>query len=165
MMLCGSGRTIRHTETEKRLWRLYSGSSEEYWTMDESLIQPWDIGERKTRWGCKPILQAKIMTLAWEKKVPANFVPAAAVIRKGQVLFRWTGRKELLGGYRLLKVKCRRWTLKSPLKHITLSLIRVCTTVVKGRIKSINFPRSSESEDSIPKKLTLNGKGMGIDRD
>jgi hypothetical protein len=37
------------------------------------------------------------MTLLVEK-APANFVPAAAVIRKGQVLFKITGRKEYVGG-------------------------------------------------------------------
>lgn len=30
--------------------------------------------------------------------VPANFVPAAAVKREGQVLFQLTGHKGLLGG-------------------------------------------------------------------
>jgi len=35
-------------------------------------------------------------------KAPANFVPAAAVIRGGQVLFPLTGRKALLGGLGLL---------------------------------------------------------------
>ena len=37
------------------------------------------------------------MTLLVEK-APANFVPAAAVIRKGQVLFKITGRKARVGG-------------------------------------------------------------------
>ncbi len=32
------------------------------------------------------------------KEAPANFVPAAAVIRGGQVLFGITGRKESVGG-------------------------------------------------------------------
>jgi hypothetical protein len=32
------------------------------------------------------------------KEAPANFVPAAAVIRKGQVLFKIIGRKEYVGG-------------------------------------------------------------------
>ncbi len=31
------------------------------------------------------------------KKVPANYVPAAAVIRKGQTLFEITGRKACVG--------------------------------------------------------------------
>ncbi len=33
-----------------------------------------------------------------EEQAPANFVPAAAVIRKGQALFGFTGRKGGLGG-------------------------------------------------------------------
>ena len=37
------------------------------------------------------------------QKVPANFVPAAAVKRRGQVLFGMTGRKEFVGGHTSLK--------------------------------------------------------------
>ena len=37
------------------------------------------------------------MTLL-EEKTPANFVPAAAVIRKGLVLFKIIGRKGCVGG-------------------------------------------------------------------
>ncbi len=32
------------------------------------------------------------------EEAPANFVPAAAVIRKVQALFGFTGRKEIVGG-------------------------------------------------------------------
>ena len=34
-----------------------------------------------------------------QEKVPANFVPAAAVIRRGQALFGMTGRKGRVGGF------------------------------------------------------------------
>ena len=34
-----------------------------------------------------------------EREVPANFVPAAAVKRRGQVLFGMTGRKGPVGGF------------------------------------------------------------------
>ena len=33
------------------------------------------------------------------KKAPANYVPAAAVIRRGQALSGMTGRKGYVGGY------------------------------------------------------------------
>ena len=33
-----------------------------------------------------------------EEKAPANSVPAAAVIREGQVIFEIIGRKEYVGG-------------------------------------------------------------------
>ena len=33
------------------------------------------------------------------KEAPANFVPAAAVIRGGRVLFEMTGRKGFVGGF------------------------------------------------------------------
>ncbi len=39
----------------------------------------------------------KIMTLLKEE-APANFVPAAAVIRGGRALFRMIGCKEFVGG-------------------------------------------------------------------
>ena len=34
----------------------------------------------------------------FKKEVPANFVPAAAVIREGQALFKIIGRKEFVDG-------------------------------------------------------------------
>src|SRR5665213_1429167 len=53
--------------------------------------------------GCKPLLVGKkrcachIMTVPAEK-APANYVPAAAVIRRVQALSGIIGRKELVGG-------------------------------------------------------------------
>ena len=44
--------------------------------------------------GCKVLSLTMIMTLVKEVLVPANLVPAAAVIREGQALFGITGRKE-----------------------------------------------------------------------
>ena len=38
------------------------------------------------------------MTLFKEATVPANLVPAAAVKREGQALFKITGRKEFVDG-------------------------------------------------------------------
>ena len=46
--------------------------------------------------GCKVISPIKIMTLIGEE-APANFVPAAAVIRKGRALSRMIGRKGFVG--------------------------------------------------------------------
>jgi len=43
--------------------------------------------------GCKAFLLGRIMTVPNES-VPANFVPASAVIRKGLALFGQIGRKE-----------------------------------------------------------------------
>ncbi len=45
---------------------------------------------------CKVLLLMKIMTVMREK-APANFVPAAAVIRGEQALFGLTGRKGCVG--------------------------------------------------------------------
>ena len=38
------------------------------------------------------------MTVLYEE-APANYVPAAAVIHRGQALFGMTGRKGSVGGY------------------------------------------------------------------
>ncbi len=46
---------------------------------------------------CKPLSSVKIMTVA-EEEAPANYVPAAAVIRREQALLGITGRKERVGG-------------------------------------------------------------------
>ena len=82
---------INHTGTETRS-RLNLASSEEYWTMNESLIQQYYVNDdgylvvKFFRW-------KMIMTLFKKVLVPANLVPAAAVIREGQALPEITGRK------------------------------------------------------------------------
>ncbi len=47
--------------------------------------------------GCKPLSAGTKMMVPAEE-VPANYVPAAAVIRRGQALSGFIGRKELVGG-------------------------------------------------------------------
>ena len=46
---------------------------------------------------CKPLFLVKIMTVTKEK-APANYVPAAAVIRREQALSGFTGCKGCVGG-------------------------------------------------------------------
>ena len=46
---------------------------------------------------CKLLLLGKIMTVP-NKEVTANYVPAAAVIRRGRALSGIIGRKECVGG-------------------------------------------------------------------
>ena len=65
--------------------------------MGESLIQQCRVSDAGLL-GCKALLAGKIMTVPAEK-APANYVPAAAVIRRGLALFGFTGRKERVGGY------------------------------------------------------------------
>ena len=48
-----------------------------------------------TALGCKILSLNLIMTL-FKEEVPANLVPAAAVIREGQALFGIIGRKEFV---------------------------------------------------------------------
>ena len=51
-----------------------------------------------TIFGCKVLSFKMIMTLLKEVLVPANLVPAAAVIREGQALSEITGRKGSVDG-------------------------------------------------------------------
>ena len=72
------------------------GCSREFWAMDESLTQQcrvWDEGLRIVN-HC--FLWRK-MTVAGEKAT-ANYVPAAAVIRRWRALFGFIGRKGSAGG-------------------------------------------------------------------
>ena len=48
--------------------------------------------------GCKLLLMGTIMTVPIEEAT-ANYVPAAAVIRRWQALSGFTGRKGSVGGY------------------------------------------------------------------
>ena len=47
--------------------------------------------------GCKPLSAGKKLTVPAEE-APANYVPAAAVIRRGRALSGFIGRKERVGG-------------------------------------------------------------------
>src|SRR3970282_969574 len=47
--------------------------------------------------GCKPLSAGTKLTVPAEE-APANYVPAAAVRRRGQALSGFIGRKELVGG-------------------------------------------------------------------
>ena len=60
--------------------------------MNESLIQQYYVND-DGYFGCKILSLKMIMTLFKKVLVPANLVPAAAVIREGQALFGITGRK------------------------------------------------------------------------
>ena len=64
--------------------------------MDESLIQRCRVKDEGL--GCKLLSAGKIMTVPAEE-APANSVPAAAVIRRGQTLLGFTGRKGFVGGF------------------------------------------------------------------
>ena len=64
--------------------------------MNESLIQQYYVND-DGYFGCKVLSLKMIMTLFKEVLVPANLVPAAAVIREGQALSGIIGRKESVG--------------------------------------------------------------------
>jgi hypothetical protein len=64
--------------------------------MGESLMQQRRVRDEGFL-SCKPLSAGTIMTVPAEE-APANYVPAAAVIRRGQALSGFIGRKELVGG-------------------------------------------------------------------
>lgn len=64
--------------------------------MDESLIQQYRVGDEGL-FDCKSLSIKMIMTVFIEE-VPANFVPAAAVIQEELVLFGIIGRIGFVDG-------------------------------------------------------------------
>ena len=65
--------------------------------MGESLMQQRRVRDEGFL-SCKPLSAGTIVTVPAEE-APANYVPAAAVIRRGQALSGFTGRKERVGGH------------------------------------------------------------------
>ena len=75
--------------------------------MGETLIQPCRVSDEGLR--VVKLFRGrtgKMMTVP-EEEAPANSVPAAAVIRRGQALFGITGRKGRVGG--LFKSGVKAW--------------------------------------------------------
>ena len=64
--------------------------------MGESLTQQRRVGDEGLR-VVNPFSRGRIMTVP-DEEVTANYVPAAAVIRRWQALSGFTGRKERVGG-------------------------------------------------------------------
>ena len=64
--------------------------------MGETLMQRRRVWEDSPL-DCKPLSSGKIMTVP-EEEAPANYVPAAAVIRREQALSGFTGCKGCVGG-------------------------------------------------------------------
>ena len=64
--------------------------------MGESLTQQRRVRDEGFL-SCKPLSAGTIVTVPAEE-APANYVPAAAVIRRVRALSGFIGRKELVGG-------------------------------------------------------------------
>ena len=64
--------------------------------MEETLMQRRRVSDEALR-GVKLFRRERIMTVP-EEEAAANYVPAAAVIRRQQALFGITGRKGFVGG-------------------------------------------------------------------
>ena len=73
--------------------------------MGATLIQPCRVCEEGLRvvkhfqWGGRLLVNNREYLTLPTEEAPANFVPAAAVIRKVRALIGITGRKARVGGY------------------------------------------------------------------
>ncbi|OUJ48407.1 hypothetical protein BTO03_26225, partial [Vibrio parahaemolyticus] len=76
-------------------------TSGEYCTMGETLMQRRRVSEEVFRY-VKLYQQGRKMTVP-DQEAPANYVPAAAVIRRGQALSGFTGCKGSVDGEASLK--------------------------------------------------------------
>jgi hypothetical protein len=80
--------------------------------MDASLMEQRRVSEegpRVVKLCCQGRTHGRVtapMVTVPEKKAPANYVPAAAVIRRGQALSGIIGRKARAGGFLSLVSKC-----------------------------------------------------------
>ena len=90
-------RVIGHigTETRSKLLREAAVGDIAQWGGNPDAATPRE-GRRFS--DCKPLSLVTIMTVAKEE-APANYVPAAAVIRRGLALSGITGRKGCVGGF------------------------------------------------------------------
>ena len=84
------------------------------------------------------------MTVTVEE-APANFVPAAAVIRRGLALFGITGRKAHVGGYVKLGVKSRGSTPELPL-ILGISSPREVSGIPSVEVKFVDIRRNTSGE-------------------
>ena len=89
---------ISHIGTETRPKRFRAAAVRDFgqWAQAWSSHVAWV--NKEGYFGCKTLTLLKIMTYG-KGIVPANFVPAAAVIRGGQALFVMIGRKARVGGF------------------------------------------------------------------
>lgn len=95
-------RVTNHSGYEKTQTSL-EGSSEEYFAMSESLTESFSVKEEGKLIIVNFNYFYKKQTL--KIKASANFVPAAAVIRKMQALFGIIGRKGYVDGLLYFKIK------------------------------------------------------------
>ncbi len=84
------------------------------------------------------------MTVSGEE-APANFVPAAAVIRRGLALFGFTGRKAHVGGLLSQGVKSRGSTPELPLILVVLSS-REVSGIASVEVKFVDIRRNTSGE-------------------
>ena len=83
-----------------------------------------------------------------EEQAPANYVPAAAVIRRGQALSGMTGRKGCVGG--LASWMCNTQSLTRVL-HLKLRVLSVgeVTGIPGVAVKCVDIGRNTSGEGEL----------------
>ena len=83
-----------------------------------------------------------------EEQAPANYVPAAAVIRRGQALSGMTGRKGCVGG--LASWMCNTQSLTRVL-HLKLRVLSVgeVSGIPSVAVKCVDIRRNTSGESGI----------------
>lgn len=98
------------------------------------------------------------------KIVPANLVPAAAVIRGERALYNQTGRKGFYGGKLQVSNTIFKNALNILLKLIFLNKIRMCFSASR-ELKCIDGCPRAKAKATYYILLTLRDKSTGSDRD
>ena len=96
---------------------------------------------------CKPLSSVKIVTVA-EEEAPANYVPAAAVIRREQALSGFTGCKGCVGGIGKSEVKSMGLTHELLLKLLVLSEVEV-GGIPGVAVKCVEIGRNTSGEGGL----------------
>ncbi len=82
-----------------------------------------------------------------QEEAPANFVPAAAVIRRGLALFGFTGRKARVGVVKL-GVKSRGSTSELPSKLATWTQVEA-SGIASVEVKFVDIRRNTSGEGDL----------------
>ena len=84
-------------------------------------------------------------------EAPANFVPAAAVTRRGRVLFNMTGRLGHVGGFFKLSAKIK-VTACYAIFFIKLEYWKQVYRIPSVKIKFLDLRKTAKSEGNKPAK-------------
>ena len=100
-----------------------------------------------------------------EEEAPANFVPAAAVIRRGLALFGITGRKARVGGHGQVRGEIPGLNHWNCLRYWLLSIGEV-SGIPSVEVKFVDIRKNTSGEGgSLARLLTLRCESVGSKQD